>query len=108
MNCYNKVMLYALLVANILMPAIFALRFSHLPPQIPLLYSRPWGEDQLIDVWFIFALPVLLNLFVYLNSIVYNRFFLPDQFMRRITNIVNWFLIVTITGIFIKIVLFIS
>lgn len=32
--------------------------FSQLPPQIPLYYSRPWGEDQLTQPLYLFLLPM--------------------------------------------------
>ena len=33
--------------------------YKHLPPQIPLFYSRPWGEEQLADTVFLWLPPGL-------------------------------------------------
>ena len=105
---YNIVMLYALIFGDILMGAVFALNMAHLPPQIPLYNSRGIGEDQLAETWLIFLIPFLLHALIFLNIYIYNRFFLPDQFIKKIINTVNWFTIITFTVIFIKIILFIT
>ncbi len=47
----------------------FAINYRNLPPQIPLFYSLPWGESQLIPkLWFGLGLVVLsvIVLFNYL------------------------------------------
>jgi len=30
-----------------------------LPPEVPLLYSRPWGQDQLVSPYFLWLVPAL-------------------------------------------------
>lgn len=101
-------MIYALLLADLLMAGSFAWLFSQLPPQIPLFYSRPWGEDQLVDYWFIFILPFLLHVFIFLNIYLYNRFFLPNQLVKKIMDTANWLFIVLCTLIFLKIIFLIT
>lgn len=101
-------MLYELIGCDLAMAIAFFLRMGHLPPQIPLFYSRPFGEQQLAEVWYIFLLPILMHLLLFLNLYVYNRFFLPDQFIKRIFDIVNWSIILSLTCIFIKIILYVS
>ena len=41
--------------------------FSQLPPQVPLYYSRPWGESQLAPAHHLFFLPSFSLLFLLLN-----------------------------------------
>ncbi len=41
-----------------------------LPPVIPLLYSRPWGEEQLTPQLFALALPLSLFIFLLLNLLL--------------------------------------
>lgn len=101
-------MLYWLLIADVLMVAAFVLRLSHLPPQLPLVYSQPWGEDQLVDFWFIFILPVLLHFFFFVNIFIYNKLFFPDHFIRRIIYITNCVLIVLFTFIFLRIIFYVT
>jgi len=90
------------------MALAFVLKMSHLPPQIPLFYSRTFGEDQLGEVWYIFLLPILMHLLLFLNLFVYNHFFIPDQFIKKLFSIVNWTIIVALTLIFIKIIFYVS
>jgi hypothetical protein len=101
-------MLYALIGCDLLMALAFIFKMSSLPPQLPLFYSRPFGEEQLGEVWYIFLLPVLMHSLLFLNLYFYNRFFLPDQFIKKIFGIVNWTIILSLTFIFIKIVFYIS
>ncbi len=101
-------MIYALLLSDLLMAASFAFKFSYLPPQIPLLYSQQWGEDQLVDYWFIFIIPFLLHLFIFLNIYIYNKIFLPNQLIKHIVDTTNWFFIALFTLIFLKIIFLIT
>ena len=38
--------------------------WRHLPPMVPLWYSRPWGEDRLVSPWFL-LLPLGAAIFIY-------------------------------------------
>lgn len=86
----------------------FALKFSSLPPQLPLFYSRPWGEAQLVDTWMIFLLPLLLNLLYIANNYLYKRFFLGNDLIKKTFNYLNILLIVGFTFIFVKIIFLVS
>lgn len=101
-------MIYGILIADLLMAGIFAWRFGRLPQEIPLFYSRAWGEDQLVDFWLIFILPILMHLFIVLNGYVYQKYFLPDSFIRRIIDTLNWTLLVVFTYVFVRVLLFIT
>jgi len=98
----------ALIVANLLILVTFIIRFSHLPPQIPLFYSKLWGEDQLVDTWIIVFIPILINTFYFLNIYLYQKFFPQIGIVKKIIDFVNIFLIVVLTIIFIKIIFLIS
>lgn len=97
-------MLYALIGSNIVMIGALLLRFNHLPPQIPLFFSKPWGEDQLVDNWMIFLLPVLLDIFYFINVSLVKRYFQENDLVKKILQYLNIFLIVAFTLIFIKII----
>ena len=101
-------MIIAIIVADLLMTGAFIYRFPHLPPQIPLFYSRAWGDDQLADIWLILILPFLLHFFVIINGYIYKKFFAPDQLFAKIVAVINWSIVIVITCIFLKIVFFIS
>ncbi len=101
-------MIKFLLGADALMIIIFTLRFNTLPPQIPLFYSRLWGEDQLADTWLIFILPVFLNLLFFLNNYLFKKFYSDNELVKKIFYYLNLFLILGFTLIFIKIIFLIS
>lgn len=44
--------------------------WSRLPPQVPLLYSRPWGKEQLVSPVGLFALPTLSFFVLLINSLL--------------------------------------
>jgi len=61
---------------------LFALSF--LPSQVPLFYSRPWGEEQLAHPLYLFLLP-LVNLAVFiLNSILLSFIEKKELLIRQI------------------------
>lgn len=55
-NYFN--LFFWLNLAAIFLGVFFAaFKFSALPNQVPLFYSRPWGEDQLAPKVFLFLIP---------------------------------------------------
>ncbi len=103
-----KIMLYGLIASNVIMFGMLLLNLSHLPPQIPLFFSRPWGEDQLADTWLILVFPLLLNVLYFVNISLYKRFFSGNDFVKKIIDYLNIFLMVAFTFIFVKIITLIT
>jgi len=101
-------MLFALLSANFLMILAFLFKFNHLPPQIPLFYSKPTGESQLAEWWFIFVLPLILDCLYLLNFLIYKKFFFENQFVNFFIYYFKLFLIIVFTVIFLKIIFLIA
>jgi len=101
-------MIYILLACNLLMVATFLWRFSTLPPQIPLFYSRINGEEQLADTWIIFLLLILANVFYFINEHIVKKFFSQNEFIKGIFKILNIFVVVCFSLIFVKIIFLIS
>ena len=99
---------YQLILANLAIVLVFFLKFQTLPPQIPLFYSKPPGEDQLTDTWFILILPLLMNVLFFLNNFIYRRFFNKNEFVQKIFYFVNLFLIISFTLIFAKIIFLVT
>lgn len=97
-----------LVLSNVAMILVFILRFNTLPPQIPLFYSRPAGEEQLADLWMIFILPFLLNFFYFFNQYVEQKFFSDNSLIRKIFYYFNIALMIIITFIFIRIIFLVS
>lgn len=95
---------YHLITANFLM--ILGLLFTarSLPPQIPLFYSRPWGEYQITDWWYILLLPLLMNFLYFLNFYIYRKFFPDNDFVKNLFRYFNLFLIIVFVIVFLKII----
>ena len=64
-----------------------------LPPEIPLLYSRPWGNAQLLPASFLFLVAGLVVLLVSLNGFLSGVFFPVEPLLARI---VAWAGVLTI------------
>lgn len=106
---YNWIyMLYILLGCDIIIAGLTALRFTSIPPQIPLFYSQPDGEDQLVDWWMIFILPLIMNILYFFNLFICKKYFPENEFVKKIVNYLNIFVTISITLIFIKIILLVT
>lgn len=57
------------------MVGLFLVFYRKLPPEIPLFYSRPWGELQLASPWLLLILPALSLFIVIFNFILSGLFF---------------------------------
>ena len=101
-------MLKLLIGADIVMIGTFLLRFPRLPPQIPLYYSKFWGESQLADLWMIFILPIFMNSLYFINGKILNKFYSTNELIKNIFYYFNIFIIVSFTLIFIKIIFMVS
>lgn len=100
---------YALLGISLLcMGAVFALRARYLPPQIPLLYSRLEGENQIVDTPFIVLLPSLLTIMVIVNELIKKKYFSSNDFISSLIYYVNISMMVFFTFIFIKIIFLVT
>lgn len=99
-------MFIALIIADIIMVGAFAAAYTRMPPQLPLFYSRPWGEDQLTDFWMIFLLPVLMHIFFFLNFWMIKKYFSSKaHFMHKLLSVFTIALLATTTAIFLRIIL---
>lgn len=97
-----------LLIANAIMAALMAFKWNRLPPEVPLLYSRNWGENQVVDLWFIFIIPLLMNLFLLLNNYLVKKYFIEEDYIRRAVYYFNIFVIISFTFIFTRIILLVT
>ncbi|MFC1727414.1 hypothetical protein ACFL0Y_02720 [Patescibacteria group bacterium] len=90
-----------LLLAGQLVTLIFFYR--RLPPQIPLFYSRSWGEKQLAPPLLLFLIPAL-SLGVTMINIFFTIIFtknekLVGQFLGIFSSIFNFLCLVTLLKI---------
>lgn len=101
-------MLIALIVADVLMAAAFGLAFTRIPPQIPLFYTSPWGEDRLADFWLIGLIPFFMHVIFFFNNWLVKRFFRSDSFLAKLFHTTNWAVIIVSTFLFIRILIIVA
>lgn len=70
------------LVFGIVQIALLFYFWRRLPPQLPLFYSRPWGEEQLTSPLVILILPGLSIAIVLINLAI-NVFIAPKEILMR-------------------------
>lgn len=64
---------------------LLALKFAGLPPEVPLFYSRPWGEERLTQKVWLWILPGLSIVFLTANLILANILLKKDHFLAQVT-----------------------
>ncbi len=74
---------FGFLIFDVLLLLFFV--FS-LPPEIPLFYSRPWGESQLAAPGLIWLLPTAVFLIGLLNLYLAVIFFAELPFLSHVLN----------------------
>lgn len=97
--------LYVLLL--LVMLGFFVIKINTLPPQIPLYYSRPGSDLQIVQVYYVFLIPLISLIFIGLNSIIAARV-LKDHFVKTIAHFQNIFIIVVMFYIFVRIIALVS
>lgn len=105
---YNSGMIGLLIGANCIVAIGIALRWSVLPPQVPLFYSLPTGEDQLVEWWMIFILPFLMNILVLLNLFIASRISIQNMFVHSVLRYTNYAIILTLVYVFLRIVFLVT
>lgn len=55
-----------------------------LPPEVPLLYSRPWGKEQLIRPAGLFLIPCFSFLFLLINLAIYRLISTEERLLQKI------------------------
>ncbi|MBI1863313.1 hypothetical protein HYS00_04315 [Candidatus Microgenomates bacterium] len=101
-------MILTLIISNILVVAIFLLNINRLPPELPLFYSRSTGEAQIAPWWMLFVLPLIMNGLVILNGYLARRVFKESPFISMSFRVFTIAAIVSLTLVFLKIILLIT
>ena len=70
----------------VIMGGFFFIFYRQLPPHVPLFYSRPWGERQLVSPSTLLFLPSL-SLAVLIINILISRFLMAYSFL---INVLFW------------------
>lgn len=64
--------------------SLLLVSWGKLPPQVPLFYSRPWGEDMLAAPLMLFLLPAIAIFCFLTNYIISNLFVKTDEFLTKV------------------------
>ena len=62
----------------------FIFKFSKLPPEVPLFYSRPWGQEQLALSWQLTILPFSALIFFVLDLLLASKFYSQYPLLAQI------------------------
>lgn len=87
--------------------AFFVVKINVLPPQIPLYYSLPGSDQQVVQVYYIFLLPIFSLIFISINSFISAKV-LIDEFPKQIARYMNYFVIGIMFYFFIRIIALVS
>ncbi|MDP3998334.1 MAG: hypothetical protein Q8P89_01820 [bacterium] len=81
LSLQSTILAFFLTIASFSLLAFFVLR---LPPQVPLFYSQPWGEDQLVPPQLVFLLPASALMIIIINLLMARLFaFLGEKLIIR-------------------------
>lgn len=79
---------------------ILAWKFNSLPPKVPLYYSLPWGESQLVNSSLLFLLPTVSVVILFIDSLFSVSFFKNLSLLSRLSIItallVSFFITITL------------
>lgn len=97
-NKFLVVVICVSLVSILAQASLILVSWGKLPPQIPIFYSKPWGEAILAPPVFLWILPVLAILVCAINFTI-AVFFAPENiFLLRVLFIFS--LIVTLITLY--------
>ncbi len=64
---------------DLLVVGFLALVWRFMPPEVPLFFSYPEGEEQLVSTALLLLPLILVNVFVFANEFVVYRFFTEEK-----------------------------
>lgn len=90
------------IISNIIILALVSVLLLTAPPEIPLYYSRAWGESQIASKWELLLFPILMNIAFFITHWFIKRKFIDDEIFARIARVVLFFQTIIVTGILIR------
>ena len=79
---------------------LLAWKFATLPPQVPLYYSLPWGQSQLVNSSSLFLLPTISVVILFIDNLFSVSFFKNFELLSRLSVvtslIASFFLTITL------------
>lgn len=98
----------AYILSLVLMIGFFLFKYNDLPPQLPLFYSLPESESQIVPMLYILLIPVVESLLLLSNIFLRSLWFKESLVMSTIMEWTNYTICLCMTYVFIKITLLVS
>ena len=89
------------------MTLLFIAKLNVLPPQIPLYYSRPGSDQQIVQTYYVFLLPLISLIFITANKF-FSASILKEEFAQIIAYIQSISIVLMTFYIFVKVILLVS
>lgn len=91
--------LFISLFTTLLITLLIFIFFNQLPFRLPLFYSLPWGEAQLVSKQQIFLLPIVLMVIILVNSFIVSQLHPLQKVLKKLLmfNLIFIDLIILIT-----------
>jgi len=83
----DKLVLYVFIFSILSVLAqseVILINWGQLPPEVPIFYSRPWGELMLASPRFLWILPVITAVFVFINYFIALFIIRSQYFLNRV------------------------
>jgi len=77
------------LIFIVIQIGLLAWKFTQLPPQVPLYYSLPWGESQLATASYLFLLPTISIVALFIDNLFAVSFFKNQPLLSRFSVITS-------------------
>lgn len=90
------------IIGNIIVWVLVAGLLLTAPPEIPLYFSRAWGENQIASKWAVLLLPFLMNTTFFVSNWFIKKKFAEDEDFGKITRTILIVQVVVIISILIR------
>jgi hypothetical protein len=68
---------------------LLLLKFQSLPPQVPLFYSKPWGEERIPQKIWLWLIPFLSLLIIFFNFLILPLLLKKEVFLISLLSLVS-------------------
>ena len=92
------------IILSIVLSLIILFFFKNLPPKLPLLYSLPWGEKQLVSHQQFLIIPAVITLIALLNLVLSWQLHFSQAFFKKTLLIASFITCIIFIVTFVKIV----
>lgn len=81
---FSYIIFISCILAVLVQISLILVSWGKLPPQIPLFYSRPWGEVMLASPIFLWILPIASSAFFIINFLIVIILKKEEMFLSRV------------------------